>query len=69
MCTNLKLEAMENDNKNKSKIGGIVFVGCLFIGLALGMYFNNTGVGVLMGLGVGFLAMGLVMGTTGRGGG
>lgn len=58
---------MEEDKKNKQDIGGLLFVGCLFIGLALGFYFNNIPVGVLGGLGVGFIAMGLSRGSKGGG--
>ena len=41
---------------------GIAFVGFLFVGLALGIYYNQTAVGVLMGLGLGFIAMALLKG-------
>ena len=52
-----------NKKENKSKsdtVGGLVFVGPLMIGLGLGIYYNQTAVGVLVGLGVGFLLFGLV---------
>ena len=37
--------------------GGVVFVGCVMLGLGIGMLFDNTGAGVIIGIGVGFLAM------------
>ena len=50
-------------NKEKSKsetVGGFVFVGPLIIGIGLGIYYNQTAVGVLVGLGVGFIFFGIV---------
>ncbi len=41
--------------KKKDNAGDYLFVGPLFIGLGLGLYFEQTAVGVLIGLGVGFL--------------
>jgi hypothetical protein len=51
------------DKKEKSKsdtVGGLVFVGPLMIGLGIGIYLNQTAVGVLIGLGVAFIAFGVV---------
>jgi len=55
---------MDKKKNNSSTIGGVVFVGFLFIGLALGMLYNNTAVGILLGLGVGFVAMGIIWAIT-----
>ena len=46
--------------KKKEDIPGIAFVGCLFIGLALGMAYGNPAVGVLAGLGAGFIVMAIL---------
>ena len=46
---------MEN-HENNNKIAAIIFVGFMFIGIGIGKYLDNTGVGTLIGLGVGFLA-------------
>ena len=43
-----------------SIVGGLVFVGSLMIGLALGIFYDIVAVGTLMGLGVGFVLFGLV---------
>ena len=53
---------MENkeDKKKSDTVGGLVFVGPMMIGLGLGIYYNQTAVGVLVGLGVGFILFGLV---------
>ncbi len=51
---------MENETKNRSTIGGVVFVGCIIIGLGLGFLYQNIVVGVLLGVGGGFVAMGAV---------
>ena len=51
----------EKNEKSKSDtVGGLVFVGPLMIGIGLGIYFNQTAVGVLVGLGFGFILFGLV---------
>jgi len=41
-------------------VGGLVFVGSLMIGIGLGIFYGNTAVGTLIGLGVGFILFGLV---------
>jgi len=46
--------------KRSDTAGGLVFVGPLLIGLGLGIYYGQTAVGILVGLGVGFLFFGLV---------
>ncbi|HEY8108680.1 MAG TPA: hypothetical protein VIF43_01595 [Patescibacteria group bacterium] len=43
--------------KNKGDVSGVAFVGCMFVGLGIGVAFGHSNVGVLVGLGVGFLAM------------
>ena len=40
--------------------GGIAFVGCILIGLAIGLLYGMPGVGVLIGLGAGFIVMALI---------
>jgi len=46
--------------KKKEDIPGLAFVGCLFIGMALGMAYGNVAVGVLGGLGAGFIVMAML---------
>jgi len=43
--------------KKKDNPGNYMFVGALFVGLGMGMYFGRPDVGVLLGLGVGFLLL------------
>ena len=59
---------MSNDNQAPSRTGitGLVFVGRLLIGLAIGIYTGNVAVAILAALGVGFVAMGLVRLVTGQ---
>lgn len=47
---------MEVDNKEKNKTAGMLFVGCFFIGMAIGFAIGKVQIGVFGGLGVGFLA-------------
>ena len=53
---------MANEEKETSRKGmsGLVFVGCFMLGLAAGFFTGQLLVGVLGGLGVGFIAMAVV---------
>lgn len=51
------MEVINNNNKEKDKVGGLLFVGCMFIGMGIGQYMGAISTGTLIGLGAGFLAM------------
>jgi len=51
---------MKDKKKSGSSIGGVIFVGCMFIGGGVGMWAGNVAVGGAIGMGIGFIAMGLV---------
>lgn len=58
--------ASEEQGPQRKGISGVVFVGFLLIGLAVGMLTGNTASGVIGGLGVGFVAMGITRYITGE---
>ena len=47
---------MENKSKSSDKwtIAGVAFVGCMFLGIGVGMLFDAAGIGKYLGMGVGF---------------
>ena len=51
---------MDEKKQNSSTIAGVVFVGCFLIGLGLGILYNLTVVGLFLGMGVGFVSMGII---------
>jgi len=54
MCVGGRLVEDEKD------ISGLVFVSLMFFGLGAGLLFGRPDVGILVGLGMGFIAMALV---------
>ena len=51
----------KKDDDSKYEPGGMAFVGFLMLGLAIGIYSGQTAVGVLGGLGLGFIAMAILV--------
>jgi len=53
----------ENTNKMKDakKTGGLLFVGSMFIGMAIGWYSGHFNIGMFAGMGVGFIMMAVVI--------
>jgi hypothetical protein len=58
--------SIENQKPKGKGISGLVFVGCLMLGLAIGLLTGNVAVGLIGGLGVGFIAMAIMSYLTGQ---
>ena len=56
----------EKQEPQRSGISGVVFVGFLLLGLAVGFFIGNIPAGLFGGLGVGFIAMGITRYKTGE---
>ena len=56
----------EKHRNRKSGISGLLFVGCLLIALAIGILINQVAITILIGLGVGFIAMAVARYATGE---
>ena len=51
---------MDNKNDKAKGLASLSFVGCLFIGLGVGLVFKQPAAGILIGMGVGFISMGII---------
>ena len=57
----------DNDKEGKKPgLGSFVFVGCLIIGLGVGIGFNLMPAAIIIGFGVGLIAMGIARYKTGK---
>ena len=52
--------ASEKQEPKRKGISGLVFVGCLMLGFAIGFLTGQIPAGLFGGLGVGFIAMAIV---------
>ena len=59
---------MSNNTQERSRKGasGLIFVGFLILGLAIGFFVGNVVGGFFAGLGVGFIAMAITRAITGE---
>lgn len=55
----------EKQTGKRSGISGLLFVGCLLIGLAIGIWTGQVAVALLGALGVGFIGMAIARYITG----
>ncbi len=46
--------------KTATSIGGLFFVGGMFVGAGIGMIYGAVPIGGAIGMGIGFLAMGII---------
>jgi uncharacterized membrane protein YraQ (UPF0718 family) len=58
--------ASENQEPKRTGTTGLVFVGCVLLGLAAGFLTRNIVAGLLGGLGVGFIGMAVARYVTGE---
>ena len=56
----------EKQVSKRSGASGLVFVGCIMLGLALGFLKGNMVVGIFSGLGFGFIGMAIARYATGE---
>ena len=56
----------EKQERKRSGVAGLIFVGCLLIGLAIGLLTGEVAVALLGGLGVGFIGMSVARYITGE---
>jgi predicted lipid-binding transport protein (Tim44 family) len=58
--------ASEKQEPKRNGLSGLVFVGCLMLGFAIGFLTGNLVAGLFGGLGVGFIAMAIMRYLTGE---
>jgi len=58
--------AKNSQDSKKSGLGSFIFVGCLVIGVGVGIGFNLMPAAVIIGFGVGLIAMGIARYKTGK---
>jgi len=58
--------AKNSQESRKSGLGSFIFVGCLVIGVGVGIGFNLMPAAVIIGFGVGLIAMGIARYKTGK---
>lgn len=58
--------SVEKHERSRKGISGLVFVGCLLIALAVGLFTGSVAPALLGGLGVGFVAMAIARYATGE---
>jgi len=58
--------ADEEKGKKQAGLGSYVFVGCLIIGLGVGIGFDLMPSALIIGLGIGFITMGIARYKTGK---
>jgi hypothetical protein len=59
------MENVKQETKSRAGAAGVIFVGCLLLGLAVGFLIGNIVAGLFGGLGVGLIAMGIAHAATG----
>lgn len=59
---------MSDQNLTRSRKGasGVLFIGFILLGLAAGFFLENIAAGLFAGLGIGFIAMGIMRAITGE---
>jgi len=59
ICIRSSSSKMSEEKKGR-EIAGLIFVACMFIGAGIGLLFERPDVGGAIGMGVGFLLMGVL---------
>jgi hypothetical protein len=53
---------MTSENtKKRNTAGGLLFVGCMFVGMGFGFFFGHLLTGIFIGMGAGFVAFGITV--------
>lgn len=57
----METQTQQTEKNNESKkVGGLLFVGCMFIGMAAGFFFGDFTMYMFGGMGLGFIMMAVV---------
>ena len=54
---------MEEINERKDTMSWAAFIGCMFVGMGIGMLYDQPGVGTLLGMGAGYIAEAIIEST------
>ena len=57
---------MKKPEKTSWMSSGLLLPGCMFIGMGIGMLFNATQIGLFIGMGAGFVSIGIIKLSSGQ---